>query len=176
MEALGAVTATITFPEVYTALATGTVDGQDNPAPTVYSQKFHEVQKHLALTKHVYTPMMLVANGRAWQRLTPEQRAAVTKRRKAGNEARRQVQEKEAWFVERGWVRARLRTPQVGTSGAGCTARRMSPESTSTCAPSIFAASPQAIAKRPLSRTSTLSPRESTLVSAASQAPWPFAA
>src|SRR5829696_693900 len=101
MEALGAVTATIAFPEVYTALATGTVDGQDNPAPTVYSQKFYEVQKHLALTKHVYTPMMLVANGRAWQRLTPEQRAAVTEEAiKAGNEARRQVQEKEAWFIE----------------------------------------------------------------------------
>ena len=37
MEALGAVTATIAFPEVYTALATGTVDGQDNPAATAYS-------------------------------------------------------------------------------------------------------------------------------------------
>jgi TRAP-type transport system periplasmic protein len=100
MEALGAVTATIAFPEVYTALATGTVDGQDNPAATVYSQKFYEVQKHLALTKHVYTPMMLVANARLWQRLTPEQRAAVTEEAvKAGNEARRQVQEKDAWYI-----------------------------------------------------------------------------
>ena len=62
------------------------------------------------------------------------------------------------------------------STASGCTARRSSPVSTSTCAPSIFAASPQAIAKRPLSSTSTLSPRESTLVSAASQAPWPFAA
>ena len=61
------------------------------------------------------------------------------------------------------------------STASGCTARRMSPANTSTCAPSIFAASPQAIAKRPLSSTSTLSPRESTLVSAASQAPWPFA-
>ena len=100
MEALGAVTATIAFPEVYTALATGTVDGQDNPPATVHSQKFYEVQKHLALTNHVYSPMMFVANARMWQRLTPEQRAIVTEEAiKAGNEARRQVQEKDAWYI-----------------------------------------------------------------------------
>ena len=100
MEALGANTATIAFPEVYIALATGTVDGQDNPAATVYSQKFFEVQKHLALTRHVYTPMMLVANARTWQRLTPEQRTIVTEEAvKAGNEARRQVQDKDAWYI-----------------------------------------------------------------------------
>ena len=64
----------------------------------------------------------------------------------------------------------------LASTASGRTARRKSPGSTSTCAPSIFAASPQPIAKRPLSSTSTLSPRESTLVSAASQAPWPFAA
>ena len=59
-------------------------------------------------------------------------------------------------------------------TASGLTARRKSPGSTSTSAPSILAASPQAMAKRPLSSTSTLSPRESTLVSAASHTPWPF--
>ena len=61
------------------------------------------------------------------------------------------------------------------STASGCTARRKSPGKISTSAPSIFAASPQPIAKRPLSSTSTLSPRDSTLVSAASQAPWPLA-
>jgi TRAP-type transport system periplasmic protein len=100
MEALGAVTATIAFPEVYTALATNTVDGQDNPVATVYSSKFFEVQKHLAMTRHVYTPMFLLANTNVWKGLTPAQREIITEEGiRAGNEARKQVQDKEKWFI-----------------------------------------------------------------------------
>jgi len=58
---------------------------------------------------------------------------------------------------------------------AGSTARRQSPLTTSASMPSRAAASPQSTAKRPLSSTKILSPRESTFVSAASQAPWPLA-
>ena len=100
MEALGAVTATIAFPEVYTALATKTVDGQDNPVATDYSSKFYEVQKYLTMTKHVYTPMFLLANSRLWQSLTAEQRTIIAEEGiKAGNEARKQVQDKEKWYI-----------------------------------------------------------------------------
>jgi TRAP-type C4-dicarboxylate transport system substrate-binding protein len=100
MEALGAVTATIAFPEVYTALATKTVDGQDNPVATDYSSKFYEVQKYLTMTKHVYTPMFLLANGRLWQSLTADQRKVITEEGiKAGNEARKEVQDKEKWYI-----------------------------------------------------------------------------
>ena len=60
-------------------------------------------------------------------------------------------------------------------TASGLTARRKSPGSTSTSQPSMRAASPQPIAKRPLSSTSTLSPRDSALVRTASQAPWPLA-
>lgn len=100
MESLGAVTATIAFPEVYTALATKTVDGQDNPVATDYSSKFYEVQKHLALTKHVYTPMFLLANANVWKGLTPAQRLILSEEGvKAGNVARKQVQDKEKWYI-----------------------------------------------------------------------------
>lgn len=100
MEALGAVTHTIAFSEVYLALASQTVDGQDNPVPTNYSQKFYEVNKHLALTKHVYTPMMLVANARHWDRLSPEHRKVVEEEGlRAGQKARKDVQEKEKWYI-----------------------------------------------------------------------------
>jgi tripartite ATP-independent transporter DctP family solute receptor len=100
MEALGAVTATIAFSEVYLALANSTVDGQDNPVPTNYSQKFFEVNKHLALTKHVYTPMMLVANARAWERISPANRAIVEEEgRRAGQKAREEVQAKENFYI-----------------------------------------------------------------------------
>jgi TRAP-type transport system periplasmic protein len=116
MEALGAVTHTIAFPEVYTALATKTVDGQDNPVPTNYSSKFYEVQDHLALTKHVYTPMMLVANAGVWDGLTDEQRAIITEEGlEAGAKARAEVQEKEDWYIQE-MEKAGVRTthPDVG--------------------------------------------------------------
>lgn len=100
MEALGAVTHTIAFSEVYLALASQTVDGQDNPVPTNYSQKFYEVNKHLALTKHVYTPMMLVANARHWDRLSAEHRKVIEEEgKRAGQKARQDVQDKETFYI-----------------------------------------------------------------------------
>jgi TRAP-type C4-dicarboxylate transport system substrate-binding protein len=101
MEALGAVTATISFPEVYMALANQVVDGQDNPIATIYSQKFFEVQSNLAVTKHVYNHMMLVANTKAWEsKLTAEQRAIVTEEaRKWGNKARQELQDNDKFYV-----------------------------------------------------------------------------
>ena len=71
------------------------------------------------------------------------------------------------------WLLSRFRR---SSSAAGSTARRQSPFSASTSAPIILAISPQPMAKRPLSSTSTVSPRESTLLIAASQPPWPLAA
>ncbi len=62
------------------------------------------------------------------------------------------------------------------SSAAGSTALRQLPGRISTSAPIIPAISPQPMAKRPLASTRTLSPRESTLVKAASQPPWPLAA
>jgi TRAP-type C4-dicarboxylate transport system substrate-binding protein len=44
------------FPELFTALQQGTVDGQENPIPVILAAKFDQVQKHLSLTGHVYSP------------------------------------------------------------------------------------------------------------------------
>jgi tripartite ATP-independent transporter DctP family solute receptor len=100
MEALGAVTHTIAFPEVYMALASKTVDGQDNPVPTDYASKFYEVQNYLALTKHVYNQMILVSSIKFWNSLSPEFKQIITEEGiKAGNEARKEVQEKEKWYI-----------------------------------------------------------------------------
>jgi len=99
-EALGAVTATIAYPEVYMALATKTVDGQDNPIGNTWAAKFFQVQKHVALTRHIYATIVFAASPKAWDRLTPEQRTIVTEEgRRAGNEARAEVQEKEASYL-----------------------------------------------------------------------------
>ena len=108
MEALGAVTATIAFPEVYTALATHTVDGQDNPVAATYSNKFYEVQKYLALTRHVYTPMFLLANARVWKGLPDDERTIIAEEaKKAGDQARAEVaadEEKDIAAMEKAGI------------------------------------------------------------------------
>jgi len=73
MVALGGVVTKIASREVYMALAQGVVDGQENTIPIIYHQKFYEVQKNVALTRHAYNNMVHVINAKTWARLTPEQ-------------------------------------------------------------------------------------------------------
>jgi tripartite ATP-independent transporter DctP family solute receptor len=96
-EALGANTQTIAFQEVYLALANKTVDGQDNPIGTTFAAKFFEVQSHIALTRHIYTSIMLAANQRAWQtKLNDAQRKIISEEAAvAGQAARKTVRERE---------------------------------------------------------------------------------
>jgi len=74
MEALGGIVTKIAFPEVYMALSQGVVDAQENPIPVIYHNKFYEVQKYLALTRHVYNNMVHVVSAKAWAKLRPEQK------------------------------------------------------------------------------------------------------
>jgi tripartite ATP-independent transporter DctP family solute receptor len=62
------------FSEVFTALQTGVMDGQENPFTQIYSAKFQEVQKYLTLTGHVYTPAYLTAGTTKWASLPPDVR------------------------------------------------------------------------------------------------------
>ncbi|MEZ5665648.1 MAG: TRAP transporter substrate-binding protein [Burkholderiaceae bacterium] len=57
------------WPEVFTALQQGTVDGQENPIPVILSNKLSQVQKHLSLTNHVYSPAVLVLTPGVWNKL-----------------------------------------------------------------------------------------------------------
>jgi tripartite ATP-independent transporter DctP family solute receptor len=75
MDALGAQTTRIPLPELYTSLSQGAVDGQENPISVIFHNKLNEVQKHLALTKHIYNNMMLVISAPSWAKLTPAQQA-----------------------------------------------------------------------------------------------------
>ncbi|MCV0440555.1 MAG: TRAP transporter substrate-binding protein [Hydrogenophaga sp.] len=58
------------WPEVFTALQQGTVDGQENPIPVILSAKLAQVQKHLSLTKHVYSPSVLLLSPGIWNKLS----------------------------------------------------------------------------------------------------------
>ena len=77
MEALGASVTAISLPEVYLALSQGVVDGEENPIAVIYYNKYYEVQKHLALTRHVYNNMILTINPGSWRKLSPEQQVAL---------------------------------------------------------------------------------------------------
>jgi len=87
---LGAVPVPVDWSEVPTALATGVVNGQENPVNVVLSSKLYEAQSHLMLTGHVMNAQLIVINEKTWSGLTPELRAAVAK---AADEVRQRATE-----------------------------------------------------------------------------------
>jgi tripartite ATP-independent transporter DctP family solute receptor len=90
-EALGAQTTVIAFPELYMALAQGVADGEDNPVSVIYFMKFYEVQKHLALTRHIYNNMIHTISAKTWAKLTPEQKTIFQEESKRAGAYMRQL-------------------------------------------------------------------------------------
>jgi tripartite ATP-independent transporter DctP family solute receptor len=76
-EGLGVAPVSMQFGEVYTALQTGVVDGQENPFATIDAGKFYEVQKYLAQSNHVWNGFWMLANSDAWNRLPEDIREIV---------------------------------------------------------------------------------------------------
>ena len=68
-QTFGANPTPMSLAETFIALQTGVIDGQENPLSQIHSQKFHEVQRYLTLTGHVYTPAYLLAGRDRWQAL-----------------------------------------------------------------------------------------------------------
>jgi tripartite ATP-independent transporter DctP family solute receptor len=77
--ALNAATIPMPVSELYTALQLGVVEGQENPLNTIYSQKYYEVQKYVALTGHMTMNLVLVTNEKFFQSLSPELRQIFIK-------------------------------------------------------------------------------------------------
>lgn len=72
-KSVGANATPIAFAEVYLALQQGTVDGQENPLPTIMAKKFYEVQSHIILTGHITESLVTVLGGHVWSKLTPDE-------------------------------------------------------------------------------------------------------
>ena len=72
--AVGANATPIAFAEVYLALQNNTVDGQENPLPTIQAKKFYEVQTHINLTGHMFDSLVTVIGAPLWNRLSPDER------------------------------------------------------------------------------------------------------
>jgi tripartite ATP-independent transporter DctP family solute receptor len=74
---LGTNAVPMAFTEVYSALETKTVDGQENPFTNIENMKFYEVQKYLTLTKHAYSPTLVLFSKKIWDTLSPQEQTTL---------------------------------------------------------------------------------------------------
>jgi tripartite ATP-independent transporter DctP family solute receptor len=89
------------FPELFTALQQGTVDGQENPIPVILAAKFSQVQKHLSLTGHVYSPAVFILSPNVWNKLSDADKKVFTEAAKKGAAAmRKRVNDDEARGID----------------------------------------------------------------------------
>ena len=105
--AVGANATPIAFAEVYLALQNKTVDGQENPLPTIQAKKFYEVQTHINLTEHMLDNLVTVVGGPLWRKLTPQERETFTAIfQEAAGRATQAIRKSEQtlaeWFKQQG--------------------------------------------------------------------------
>ncbi|MBC7648799.1 MAG: DctP family TRAP transporter solute-binding subunit [Vitreoscilla sp.] len=84
------------FPELFGALQQGTVDGQENPIPVILASKFSQVQNHLSLTGHVYSPALLLLSPKTWGKLSDaDKKVFLDATKKASIAQRKKVNDDE---------------------------------------------------------------------------------
>jgi tripartite ATP-independent transporter DctP family solute receptor len=113
---LGAMPSPLPFSEVFSALQTGVFDGQENAASAIYLNRFHEVQKFLTDTGHVYAPLVLLMSEIFWENSNPEEQQLF---REAA---------KEALAHQREVTRADNEKLLQNIAAAGVTVTRLTPE------------------------------------------------
>lgn len=97
MKSMGAIGTPIAFTELYSALQQGVVDGQENPIATIRSMNYFEVQKHLSLTFHTYTPGAVMISPKRWNSLSAEEKDVLQRSvKEAAQLQRKAVADKEA--------------------------------------------------------------------------------
>ena len=89
--ALGASAQPMPFPEVYTALETGVVDGQENPLATILASKFYEVQDYAVMSNHIYSVWALLMSKKFWDKLSPDEQQLITEAGKEATVAEREI-------------------------------------------------------------------------------------
>lgn len=94
--ALGAAATPMPFPEVYPALEQKAIDGQENPFTLIRTSKFYEVQKHLAVTRHVYNPQALLISRKLWDALSADEKRVITEAAAEATKFQRQLSRSQA--------------------------------------------------------------------------------
>lgn len=95
-QTLGANAVPLPFSELFTALETKTVDGQENPFNTILSSKFYEVQKYLTVTNHVYSPWIVLVSKKYWDGLSKPEQTVLLNAAKKSRDFERQDTRAEA--------------------------------------------------------------------------------
>lgn len=95
MKTLGAIPQVMAFSEVYSALQQGVVDGTENPVSNFYTQKMHEVQKHMTISNHGYLGYAVVTNKKFWEGLPADIRAELTAAMKEATVFERDIAQKD---------------------------------------------------------------------------------
>ncbi|WP_377811693.1 TRAP transporter substrate-binding protein (plasmid) [Azospirillum sp. A29] len=103
----GANAVPLAFSELFTAMETGTVDGQENPVTTIQSSKFYEVQKYLTISRHVYSPWIMLASKRWYDGLSADEKkilneAAIASRDFERKDSREASAQSIAYLKEKG--------------------------------------------------------------------------
>jgi tripartite ATP-independent transporter DctP family solute receptor len=93
---LGSNAVPMAFSEVYSALETKTVDGQENPFNNIENMKFYEVQKYLTLTKHAYSPTLVLFSKKVWDGLSAQEQATLKDCAVLGRDEQRKVNRQKA--------------------------------------------------------------------------------
>ena len=88
---VGANAVPMAFPEVFPALETKTIDGQENPYVTIDTSKFYEVQKYLSITQHAYTPYLTLYSKSLWDKLSKDEQKALSECAIEGQVAQRKA-------------------------------------------------------------------------------------
>jgi tripartite ATP-independent transporter DctP family solute receptor len=86
---LGTNAVPMAFGEVFTALETKTIDGQENPFVTIDTSKLYEVQKHVTVTRHAYTPFLVLYSKKLWDQLNAQEQAVLREAALEGRSAQR---------------------------------------------------------------------------------------
>jgi tripartite ATP-independent transporter DctP family solute receptor len=86
---LGSNPTPMAFGEVFTALETKAIDGQENPFSTIETAKLYEVQKYLSVTRHAYSPFFVLYSKKLWDQLNPQEQAALREAALAGQTVQR---------------------------------------------------------------------------------------
>jgi C4-dicarboxylate-binding protein DctP len=95
MRALGAIPQVLAFSEVYQAMQTGVVDGNENTPSNCYTQKMHEVQKHMTISNHGYIGYAVIVNKKFWDGLPADVRPQVEKAMAEATEFANSISQKE---------------------------------------------------------------------------------
>ncbi|MEY4737686.1 MAG: hypothetical protein RL302_2005 [Pseudomonadota bacterium] len=93
---LGANAVPMAFSELFSALETNTVDGQENPFNTILSSKFYEVQKYMTVTNHVYSPWIVLVSKKWWDQLSKDEQKILQDAAKTSRDFERKDTREEA--------------------------------------------------------------------------------